>query len=60
MAREIEGGLLVPVLEAFQPPPIPIHIVHRAGPHSPAKLRAFIDLMAERLRGDPALGYRAG
>lgn len=59
VAREIDEGLLVPVLEAFEPPPIPIHIVHRSGLRSPAKLRAFIDLMAERLRGDAALGYQA-
>jgi DNA-binding transcriptional LysR family regulator len=44
------------VLEAFEPPPWPVHIVHREGRYASAKVRAFVDLMAERLRADPALG----
>lgn len=60
VAREIAEGSLVPVLEAFEPPAIPIHIVHRSGAGAPTKLRAFIDLMADQLRGDPALGYQTG
>jgi DNA-binding transcriptional LysR family regulator len=43
------------VLETFEPPPWPIHIVHREGRYATAKVRAFVDLMAERLRADPAL-----
>ena len=58
-ATEFSEGLLVPVLRAFEPPPLPIHIIHRSGPSSPGKVRAFIDLLAERLRLDPALGYEA-
>lgn len=54
-ATELGEGRLVPVLEAFEPPPLPIHIIHRSGPRSPAKVRAFIDLLAERLRADPTL-----
>jgi DNA-binding transcriptional LysR family regulator len=52
---EIDDGRLVTLLEACEPPPSPIHIIHRAGPRVPAKLRAFIDLMAARLRADTAL-----
>lgn len=54
-ATELGEGRLVPVLEAFEPPPLPIHIIHRSGPRSPAKVRAFIDLLAQRLRADPTL-----
>ena len=54
-ADEVAAGDLVTLLEEFEPPPSPVHIIHRSGPRSPAKLRAFIDLMAERLRGEPAL-----
>ena len=55
VAPEIEEGRLVPLLEDSEPPPRPIHIIHRAGPRSPAKVRAFIDLLAKRLRTDTAL-----
>jgi len=34
---------------------VPIHIIHREGRHASAKMRAFIDLMAERLRAEPSL-----
>jgi DNA-binding transcriptional LysR family regulator len=43
------------VLERFEPPPWPVHIVHREGRFASAKVRAFVDLMAQRLRADPAL-----
>ena len=59
-ADEIAAGELVTLLEDFEPPPSPVHIIHRSGPRSPGKVRAFIDLIAERLRGEPALGHPAG
>jgi DNA-binding transcriptional LysR family regulator len=59
-ADEVAAGNLVTVLEDYEPPPSPVHIIHRSGPRSPAKLRAFIDLMAERLRAEPALSRPAG
>jgi DNA-binding transcriptional LysR family regulator len=43
-------GRLVPVLDAFAPPPVPVQIVH---PHSrlvAAKVRAFLDFAAPRLK----------
>jgi DNA-binding transcriptional LysR family regulator len=55
VAREIGDGRLVTLLEHYEPPPSPIHIVHRAGPHSPVRVRSFIDLLANRLRNDPAV-----
>ena len=54
-ANELAEGRLVTLLEDFEPPPLPVHIIHRSGPWSPGKVRAFIDLMAERLRADEAL-----
>ena len=45
-------------LETFEPLPWPVHIVHREGRYASAKVRAFVDLMAERLRADPALKSR--
>lgn len=46
------------VLEKFETPPWPIHIVHREGRYASAKVRAFVDLMAGRLRADPVLAWR--
>ncbi len=49
-----EGGLVV-LLEDFEPPPIPIHLVHREGRHVTQKVRAFLDLAVATLRADKAL-----
>jgi 5-methyltetrahydropteroyltriglutamate--homocysteine methyltransferase len=35
----------------YAPPPIPVSIVCAAGKRSPAKVRAFVELAAERLKG---------
>jgi DNA-binding transcriptional LysR family regulator len=51
VAREVESGELKLILEKYQPPPLPIHIVHQEGRHASAKVRTFVDMMAERLRG---------
>ena len=53
IADHIAAGRLVRVLEAFEPPPAPIHIIH-AGGRAAMKLRAFLDYIAPRLRS--ALG----
>jgi DNA-binding transcriptional LysR family regulator len=50
VARLIEAGELAVMLEKYEPAPRPIHIVHREGRLSSAKVRAFVDLMAEHLR----------
>jgi DNA-binding transcriptional LysR family regulator len=41
---------LVPVLEPFAPPPLPVQLVHPPGRLLPAKTRAFLDFAALRLR----------
>ncbi len=56
VAGPIADGALRAVLEGHEPPPAPVHIVHREGRFASAKVRAFVDLMVERLRADPALG----
>lgn len=43
------------VLSEFESPPVPINIIHREGRHASTKMRAFIDLMAERMRADSSL-----
>lgn len=45
------AGALRRILAAYEPPPIPIHIVHPAGRHLSPKIRLFIDRAAAALRG---------
>ncbi len=46
---ELRSGTLVPVLEAFEPEPLPVHAVYPHGRHLPAKVRAFLDFLAPRM-----------
>jgi DNA-binding transcriptional LysR family regulator len=48
--RALRDGKLKIVLAAFEPEPLPVHIVHAAQAAMPLKLRKFIDFAAERLR----------
>jgi DNA-binding transcriptional LysR family regulator len=44
------AGRLQTVLVEYEPPPVPIHIVHPEGRHLSPKVRLFLDHVAERLR----------
>lgn len=50
VAEEIRAGRLKIVLEKLEPSPIPIHLVHLEGRRANARVRAFIDFAARRLR----------
>jgi len=50
----LEGRLQI-VLADYEEPPLPIHVLYPEGRHSPAKVRAFVDLAVTRLRGNPLL-----
>jgi DNA-binding transcriptional LysR family regulator len=52
---EVHAGRLVVLLEAYEPAPIPVQLVYVAGRKAPAKVRAFVDFAAERLRAEPVL-----
>jgi DNA-binding transcriptional LysR family regulator len=49
------SGQLQTLLADFEPPPLPIHVVHREGRYASAKVRTFVDLMVARLRTVQAL-----
>lgn len=49
----LQTGELQVILEAFEEPPLPVHLVYPEGRQAPAKVRAFVDLAVQRLRGDP-------
>lgn len=54
-AAAVADGHLKVVLENFEPPSIPVQIIHREGRLASAKVRAFVDLMLQRLRADTSL-----
>lgn len=55
VAEAVARGELELVLEAFEPPPLPVHIIHQGGRQVSAKVRSFVDHCAARFRADPAL-----
>jgi len=55
VSDQLFTGALVAVLAEFAGDPLPVHLVHREGRHAARKVRAFLDLAIERLRGSPAL-----
>jgi DNA-binding transcriptional LysR family regulator len=52
---ELRRQRLAIVLQEFEPPPIPIHVVHTEGRRASARVRAFVDWTVERLRAEPSL-----
>ena len=55
----LAGGRLVRVLQGYEPPEVPIHIIHPAGRFVPAKVRLLIDHIAEDLRAKFAKSHPA-
>jgi len=50
---DLSAGRLQPLLPRFRQPPLTAHAVYPTRRHLPAKVRAFVDLAAERLRDPP-------
>lgn len=55
VAPYVASGELKIVLDQFEPPRLPIHILHREGRHASARVRTFVDLMVANLRSDKSL-----
>lgn len=55
VADALQQGRLQRVLEDFETPALPIHVVHREGRRATQKVRGFIDLAVDRLRAHPGL-----
>ena len=49
---DLVAGELQTVLEEYEEQPLPVHIVHPEGRNASAKVRAFVDFAAERLRAN--------
>ena len=52
---DLQNGTLRTVLEAYEPEPLPVHLVHVEGRRAAAKVRSFIDFAKDRLRSIPVL-----
>ncbi|MDX8505437.1 LysR family transcriptional regulator [Mesorhizobium captivum] len=50
VAPDIQAGQLKVVLSDYERDPVPIHVVHAEGRMVSARVRAFVDFAAERLR----------
>jgi DNA-binding transcriptional LysR family regulator len=57
--EHIAAGRLRRVLQPFEAAPIPVHLVYPEGRKAAAKVRAFVDFAATRLRAAPALSEEA-
>ncbi len=50
VADAVEAGTLRIVLAAFEPAPVPVHLVHAVRGQLPLKMRRFLDFAAPRMR----------
>jgi DNA-binding transcriptional LysR family regulator len=55
VAPYLATGPLRTILTAYEPPPLPIHVLHRGGRYMPAKVRTFIDLVVAHLKANMPL-----
>lgn len=51
----LAGGRLRPVLQAYEPPALPVHVVYREGRKASMRVRSFVDYMVDGLREHPAM-----
>jgi DNA-binding transcriptional LysR family regulator len=51
VGAELKNGTLVRVLESFEAPALPIYAVYPSRRFLPAKVRAFVDFLAEGFTG---------
>lgn len=58
VAPQLANGSLQAILTDYEPQPVPVHIVHNESRYTSVKIRAFIDLMAERLKANHALNLQ--
>ena len=50
ISSEVASGALAIVLQEYEPEPWPVYILHQEGRKVSAKVRAFVDFLAQRLR----------
>lgn len=55
VAQQVKSGQLQILLSEFEPPAWPIYVLHQEGQRVSAKVRAFVDLLIQRLKSHPDL-----
>jgi len=55
IASQVKAGRLEILLADFEPPAVPVQVVHKEAGHASASVRAVVDHLVENLRGHPAL-----
>jgi DNA-binding transcriptional LysR family regulator len=50
VAAAVGAGQLQIVLEEFEPPALPVHVLYRGGRQAGANIRAFVDIAGTQLR----------
>jgi DNA-binding transcriptional LysR family regulator len=55
VASYIATGQLKRILAHWEPAPLPIHVMHLEGRQASAKVRSFVELLVDQLRGNSAL-----
>jgi DNA-binding transcriptional LysR family regulator len=55
VADDLTAGRLVRILPAYEPPPLPIHVIHTGGRRPSVRVRAFVDFLVHNLRDDRRL-----
>ena len=52
--EHLASGQLCRVLQAHEPPPLPVHVVYREGRNASMRVRSFVDFSVAALREHPA------
>ncbi|MDR0193420.1 LysR family transcriptional regulator [Pseudomonas yamanorum] len=55
VANDVRAGALEIILQDFEPPALPIHVVFQNSARVPAKVNTFVDFLVSRLGQDAAL-----
>lgn len=56
---QLEAGTLVKLLEAYEPPAVPVQVVHKETGQTSARVRAVVDFLVAALRRDPSINKAA-
>lgn len=55
IAQYLKDGKLKIILSEYESKAVPVHVVHREGRYSSARIRTFVDLIAEHLKSNQSL-----
>ena len=55
VAPHVAEGRIQPILTRFEPPAMPVHVLHAEGRRTSARVRSFVDHVVDRLRAETSL-----